>query len=293
MLVRRFLLIVNLLFFFAINSLSYAKDIIIYPWYEQGGFAEDYFLKLLKLSLENSKDEFGDYELEQSVQTMYQGRAIVEIKRNRSIDVMWTMTSIKRERQVTPIRIPLLKGLAAYRIFLIKEGAQERFAKITSEQQLKDLIAGQGKDWPDSYILLDNNYGLMTAAGHNLLFSMLQHGRFDYMPRALHEPWQEIKKFPGLQVESSLAIHYPAPFYFFVSNDNPKLKKRIEVGLTKAEQNGSFQHLFDTHPMTQNMVSSAKLKQRKIFRLKNRLLSEETKKIVEKIELFDSKNKEK
>jgi len=41
---------------------------------------------------------------------------------------------------------------------------------------------------------------------------MLQHGRFDYMPRALHEAWNEVEIFEGLQVESSLALHYPSPY---------------------------------------------------------------------------------
>jgi len=86
--------------------------------------------------------------------------------------------------------------------------------------------------------------------------------------------------FEGLQVESSLALHYPSPYYFFVSNDNPRLKKRIEVGLMKAEENGNFQKLFDNHPVTRNMLLMAKLDQRKVFKLKNSFLSKETQQVV-------------
>ncbi len=118
---------------------------------------------------------------------------------------------------------------------------------------------------------------------------MLQHGRFDYMPRALHEPWNEVKMFDGLQVEKSLALHYPSPYYFFVSNDNPRLKSRIETGLRKAEANGSFQKLFDSHPVTKNMLAAAQLDIRKVFKLKNAFMSKETQQVVAKIPLFNSR----
>ncbi len=275
-------------FLFSVNSIVHAKDTILYPWFDEEKFKEDaYYLALLKLALESSKEEFGEYELKKAIQPMFQNRAMLEIKYNRNLSVIWTMTSQQREQELNPIRIPILRGLGGYRIFLIKEGQQEKFSKINSVKQLKKLFAGQGHDWPDSYILSDNNYRLVTGPGHKTLFNMLQYGRFDYMPRALHEPWNEIKMFKGLQVETSLALHYPSPYYFFVSNDNPKLKNRIEVGLINAEENGSFQELFDSHPVTKNMLLSARLAQRKVFKLRNSFLSKETQRVVEKITLFN------
>jgi len=282
----RLLYVVFNMVFFTINTSAHATDTILYPWYDEGQFKEDaYYLALLELALENSKEEFGEYELKKSIQPMYQGRAIVEIQNNRNVDVTWTMTSKEREQALCPIRIPLLRGLGGYRIFLIKEGHQEQFSNINDAKQLKSLIAGQGHDWPDSAILLDNNYGLVTGPGHKTLFNMLQYGRFDYMPRALHEAWNEAEMFKGLQVEASLALHYPSPYYFFVSNDNPKLKSRIEKGLKVAEKNGSFAKLFNTNPVTKNMLSAAQLKQRRIFKLRNAFASKETQKVVEKINL--------
>ncbi|PKI13880.1 hypothetical protein [Colwellia sp. 12G3] len=275
---------VFIVLFFSISSVAHATDTIFYPWYDEGKFKEDgYYLALLELALENSKEEFGEYQLQKAIQPMFQNRAIVEIKNNRNLSVIWTMTSQKREQELNAIRIPILRGLGGYRIFLIQEGQQDKFSKIKSAKQLKKLYAGQGYDWPDSYILTDNQYRLITGPGHTTLFNMLQHGRFDYMPRALHEPWNEVAMFKGLQVESSLALHYPSPYYFFVSNDNPKLKKRIEIGLIKAEKNGSFLRLFDNHPVTKNMLATAKLGQRKILKLKNSFLSRETRQVIEKV----------
>jgi len=277
-----------MVFFVTVSSMSQAKDIIYYPWFDEGQFKEDaYYLALLKLALESSKGEFGEYQLKKSVQPMYQGRSLVEIKNNRNVSIAWTMTSKEREQEVNPIRIPLLKGLGGYRIFLIKKGQQQKFSKINNARQLKKLFAGQGYDWPDSTILTNNKYRLITGPGHKTLFNMLQHGRFDYMPRALHEAWNEAEMFEDLQVESTLALHYPSPYYFFVSNDAPRLKNRIETGLMATEKNGSFQRLFDSHSVTRNMLASAQLERRKVFKLTNAFMSAETQKVVEKIALFD------
>ena len=277
-----------ILFVAIVSGVSQAKNIIYYPWFDEEQFKEDgYYLALLKLALEGSKEQFGDYQLKKSVQPMYQGRALIEVKYNRNISVTWTMTSKEREYVVNPIRIPLLRGLGGYRIFLIKQGQQKKFSKINCAKQLKKLFAGQGYDWPDSTILTDNNYRLVTGPGHSTLFNMLQHGRFDYMPRGLHEAWSEVEIFEGLQVESSLALHYPSPYYFFVSNDNPKLKSRIEMGLKKAEENGSFKKLFDSHPVTKNMLAAAMLGQRKVFKLRNSFMSSETQQVIKEVALFN------
>ena len=274
---------------FSISPAVQAIDTIVYPWdYDEERFKEHtYYLALLKLALESSKEEFGEYQLEKSEQPMYQGRALVEIKYNRNLSVTWTMTSKQRELELSAIRIPILRGLGGYRIFLIKEGQQEKFSQVNSAKQLKKLFAGQGRDWPDSAVLVDNDYRLITGPGHSTLFNMLQFGRFDYMPRALHEPWNEVEMFEGLQVESSLALHYPSPYYFFVSHDNPNLKNRIEKGLINAETNGSFKRLFDSHPVTKNMLVAAQLDQRKVFKLKNAFMSQETQQMIDKIVLFN------
>ena len=55
---------------------------------------------------------------------------------------------------------------------------------------------------------------------------------------------------------------------FFVSNDNQKLKKRIDKGLIEVKKNGSFLRLFDNHLVTKNMLITVKLGQIKRFNLK-------------------------
>ena len=238
-----------------------------------------YFLALLNLALESSKQTFGPYKLVSSPLPMLQQRAIAEVVDNR-LDVIWTMTSPDREKQLKPVRIPTLKGLGGFRIFLIRLGDEEKFKKINNESQLKALMAGQGLYWPDSNILLDNGYSLKKVVDHETLVKMLTFKRFDYMPRSLHEIWAEVAEMDNLTVEETLAIYYPSPFYFFVNNDNDILHNRISVGLSNAIDNGSFHHFFENHPSTKSLILNAKLEQRTVFKLKNRFMTEETKAVI-------------
>ncbi|MBU2870426.1 hypothetical protein [Colwellia sp. E2M01] len=257
-------------------------DIVTYPWIEGGFKVDDYYIALLKLVLENSKDKFGEYELIKAEFPMFQNRVVSEIKQNRGlVNILWTKTSIQREQVLAPIRYPLLRGLGAYRIALIHKDNKLKFSSLTSEKSLRHLLAGQGVSWPDSLILQDNNYSLLEVPGHESLFKMLSSKRFDYMPRALNEAWDEAEMFPNLIVDTNFAIHYPAPYYFFVNINNNRLIERLEYGFRISEENGSFKALFDTHESTREALLRADLPNRKIFWLTNNFLSPETKKVME------------
>jgi hypothetical protein len=110
---------------------------------------------------------------------------------------------------------------------------------------------------------------------------MLSIKRFDYMPRSLNEAWDEAEMFPKLEVDLNFAIHYPAPYYFFVNRKNIRLINRLEYGFKVSEANGSFKALFDTHESTSEALFKADLPNRKIFWLTNNFLSPETKVVVE------------
>lgn len=263
------------------NEQEMKTDIITYPWTD-GAFKEDkYYLSLLTLALDLSSDKYGDYKLVKAESAMFQRRAIREIRSFRGkLDIVWTMTSREREEQLTPIRFPLLRGLGGYRISLIRKKAIEKFKQIKQESDLKEIFAGQGTSWPDSKILENNQYNVVQAHGHEALFKMLLHSRFDYMPRALHEVWNEAEMFDDLVVERNFALYYPSPYYFFVNPKNTKLIKRLEYGLAKAEASGQFKALFENHAVTQNMLQKAELANRKVFYLENDLLTRDTKDVL-------------
>jgi hypothetical protein len=213
-----------------------------------------------------------------------------EMLSSDGLDVVWSMTSRARENKARPIRIPLLKGLLSYRVFIIRQGEQQRFTIIDSLEQLKRLTAGQGLHWADTRVLQANGLDVVTATDYSNLFSLLRHKRFDYFPRGVHEPWHEIitHKDKNLAVEQKLLLRYPSPIFFFVSKSNTALRQRIESGLKTAIADGSFENLLHNHPLTQEIFNSANISQRLIFDLVNPYLSSETKALLEDKSLWFS-----
>lgn len=235
---------------------------------------DTYYLELLRLVLEKTKPEFGDYQLEPIAFAMNQQRALMHLGKG-SIDVVWSMTSQEREslKHSTPIYIPLIKGLLGYRIFIIRKGEQNRFSGINTIEELKKKVAGQGNDWPDYYILKQNNLPVVSSSYYSALFEMLELGRFDYFPRGVMEPWTELttQSPDTLEIEKELMLHYPTAMYFFVANNNPMLKKRITKGLNMAIEDGSFEKLLCSHPYLNPVFSLANMDKRRVFELENNL----------------------
>lgn len=235
-----------------------------------------YFVDLLRLSLDKTRESHGAYRLETIADVIPQSRALIEL--GDELDVIWTMTSEKREQLALPVRIPLLKGLMGYRLLIIRQQDENTFAQINSLKHLRTLRAGQGHDWPDADILQANGLEVVRSSNYDALFHMLRQGRFDYLPRGLMEPWDEVLLRPdlSLMIEPRLLIQYPTAMYFFVHPDNHRLAERIETGLRRAIRDSSFDQLFYNHPVNRSALEHARLDQRMIIRLFNPLLPART-----------------
>jgi hypothetical protein len=238
----------------------------------------DYFVAALRLALDKTRDQYGDYLLEESSQPLTQSRAIAMLSEGAEVDVLWSMTSRLRETQMLPVRIPLLKGLMGYRIFIIRAEDEIWFKDITTLDQLRELRAGQGHDWPDAEILRSNGLRVETSVDYENLFRMLHAGRFDFLPRAINEPWEEVKAREDLNltIEKNLLLHYPTASYFFVSKNNPTLAERLRVGLETAIADGSFETLLLKHPINAFALKNVRMEQRHMLKLVNPLLPAET-----------------
>lgn len=229
-----------------------------------------YIAELLDLMLEQSPKH---YELVFTKGRTQQERAIYEMtKANGTVDLMWTMTTDEREKQLIPIRIPIDKGLIGWRVALITAKTKAGFSTIRTVDDLRAYSAGQGQNWPDVGILRANQLTVVTANMYDPLFSMLEAGRFDYFPRSIFELWSDLDahKENMLEVDQNLVLQYPSACYFFVSPRRPELAKNLSLALEKIIANGSFEKLFRKH--NQTSIDRAKLKQRTIIRLKNPLL---------------------
>ncbi|MEI8634177.1 hypothetical protein P4S72_23305 [Vibrio sp. PP-XX7] len=150
------------------------------------------------------------------------------------------------EKRLQTVRIPVLKGLLGHRIFIIRAADQNRFAQINTLAELKQLKAGQGTFWGDTQVLKKANIPVVTTIKYANLFPMLEGGRFDYFPRAVHEPWVEVASRPELNlvVDKHILLIYPFAMYFYVNKSNTVLHNQIYKGFEIAIKDGSFDKLF-------------------------------------------------
>lgn len=240
--------------------------------------AYNYFIDLLKLSLEKTKDEYGDYRIQIVNEALTQGRSIYELENGRTIDVDWFGTNLEREEKLLPVRIPLFGGLLGYRTLIINQSDKKIFENIHKIEDLKNLIAIQGTHWPDSDILESSGFLVEKIPKFELMFDMLKMHRVDYFPRAITEAYGEIKSvgINELTVYPNIIIEYKFPMYFFFNKNNVELAARVEKGLLMAINDGSFKRLLMNHEATKGAFPLSKFKNSKIFHIKNRYLPKET-----------------
>lgn len=234
-----------------------------------------YVRRLVLLALERAGVK-GDVQLMNL--EMYQGRSLMELARgNSTIDVMWTVTDRERESSgVLPVRIPIDRGLMGWRVLLVRRGDLARWARLRSLEELRQRIAGQGHDWPDTAILRANGLQVSTSSGYDALFRMLASGRFDYFPRAVFEVDAELadNRHPDLAVVPNLMLHYPAAAYLFVSPRRPELAELLRIGLEKAVADGGLQQLHRAHFGA--LIRAHAVSRDRVLRLQNPLLPPET-----------------
>ncbi len=247
---------------------------VVYPCAETSVDERDrYPVQLLKLALREAR---APYELKPHPVFMLQVRAMREVEQRSGLDIVWTMTSREREKALLPIRIPIDRGLLGWRLLLVRPALAPTFAAAGSLEQLKALRGGQGADWPDTAILRAAGLAVDESVRYGDLFQKLAAGRIDYFPRSVQEIWGELDNHrdEGFVIEPTLALHYPAAMYFFVSRQRGDLAADIRKGLDRALRDGSFQALFMQYFGAD--LKRANLDGRRVFEMTNPLLPPET-----------------
>ncbi|PFG46196.1 hypothetical protein ATG66_3324 [Vibrio sp. ES.051] len=253
------------------SPLAYAETINVR---KVEGLKEEMVFDILKLALSKTRP---DSKFITSSQYYNEARLMGEVIAG-NIDVMWAGATLEKEEQMLSVRIPILKGLLGHRIFIIHQEDKGKFASIQTLSQLKAFDAGQGTFWGDTKVLKAAQIPTITTIKYSNLFPMLEGGRFDYFPRAVHEPWSEVDSRPelNLTIDKNVMLVYPFAMYFFVSPDNQTLHDDIYNGFEMAIQDGSFDELFFNHPMIKEVLEKANLKDRTVFRIPNPYMHDKT-----------------
>ncbi len=238
------------------------------------GQQDTYPLQVLALALEHTNIR---YEVTPTRKAITQRRAIEQLKANREINVIWSMTDALREEELLPVRIPIYKGLIGLRLFLVDEESADLMSPVQQLPELRSFIPIQSYEWPDTKILQANGFEVVTGSTKGQMYNLLKTERVNFFPRSVIEIWDEMNSnnFPlDLKLENNLAIHYPTATYFFFNKKNVVLANLVKTGLERAIADGSFDKLFAS--VHKKHLEKAKLNERIIFKLDNPLLPPET-----------------
>lgn len=213
--------------------------------------------------------------LEPTSQLIPQNRALQELGARQRLDVVWTMTSVEREQQALPIRVPIFKGLFGWRLLLATPDVAEQMAQVKTQDDLRRFSLISGHEWPDTGILQSNGLKVVVSPSYDAMFKQLRLGRADAFPRSVEEVWWELERYgQGLTVVPNLCLHYPAAIYYFVAPEEVELARAIELGLQRLRANGAWDRLFLQHHGGD--LVRARLGARTVIELRNPLLPPQT-----------------
>lgn len=233
---------------------------------------------LLEEVLKKTIPKYGPYTIKFSESYMEKERLFNEMLNGKSVNITAQETSTKWEDNLITIRIPVDKGISNYKVFLIRKESQFNFNKINTVSDLKKFKLGVGSQWSAYSIYRENNFNVISGLNYDGLFSMLMTKRFDFFPRSINEISFEYnirkKSFKNMAIEKNILLYFPIPKYFFISSKEPGLARRLEIGLNSMVADGSFDTLvYNYH---KPILNSLNLKKRKLFKINNPFLSQET-----------------
>lgn len=237
----------------------------------------NYDTAALRLALEKTKAEFGDYKLVPGA-VMNFSRAISDIKNNQTPNYIFKLSyesRFKKDLNLDYAEFPVDLGIVGYRVCFTNPKTKEKLKNVKSLDDLKKFKHGQGQDWSDVEILRGHGFEVITAANYESLFLMVAAGRFDLFCRGTNElggEYEAHKHMPNLVYDESFSLYYPLPRFFYTNKANKELIKRIEKGLITAFNDGSLKELWKKEYI--KSVNFVNLKNRKIFPIENPNLKE-------------------
>lgn len=211
---------------------------------------------------------------------MTQARIISELESNSgSINLHVMGTSAELEEKLLPIRIPITRGLAGYRIFIIHKDKQPLFDTINTLNDLQRLLGIQGLGWTD-IDLLEHSGLRQKEMPYDNIFRVVDFGRGDYFSRSIHEAYEEVKErsaaYPNLAVEEKVLLVYPFALLAFTSKENSELAETLENCFIKAYSDGVFTDFFYNHPHIKSALKKAEIDKRTVITIPNPFLTKET-----------------
>lgn len=218
--------------------------------------SHQYFIQLLSLAINNSNQMYPSREIKVIEYDNFGHEGSLRLIQSGEIDVVWAGTSVERERQMLPIRIPLMRGLLGYRVSIVHKDNLANFNQKGANAFQNETLC-QGQYWPDNEILSDHGFYVRAVRSFAQIFKLIDKKRCSFFPRAIFEGYGELKKaqenYPNLAMFDEVILYYPLPYFFFVAKSNKQLAEQIHFGLLSSLNNGSYDELMKNHPLTRHL----------------------------------------
>lgn len=222
-------------------------------------------------ALQVTVDEFGPYEFRTVDGNMSPGRALISMHEGELINTFIAPSNEEWNKNTIAIKIPVRQGLLSYRLLLVNKSSLDKFSKVKNIEDLSKLSAGLHHDWVTTGIFKQAGMKTVTAHNYEGLFLMLSRARFDYIPRAIYEIYDELNtrqdQLKNVVVEPTIALYIPMVSYVYISPNQPRLAKRIETGLKKLITTGEIKDILNKYYAED--IERADLKNRTIIKINN------------------------
>lgn len=233
-----------------------------------------YDMALLRLALEKTRGEFGEFELVPSP-VMNTTRVLKAVQQGTYPNFIIKMSYSPAYEQQGLARgdYELDLGLVGYRVCYTRRGRLPALANRTTQDDWQQLSYGQGSGWMDVDILRANGFPVTEVPAYKSLFPMTAMGRFDLFCRGINEvpdELAEVRRYPDIVLEPHMMLYYDLPRFFYANRRDSAGLARVEKGIRLAAADGSLQQLW-LH-FNQPGIRYVHPEQRILFRLKNPLL---------------------
>lgn len=247
-----------------------AAQLIVAPIYsdDNPGSNNHFFVRLLRLALDKTVASHGPYELREPPTYLFDNRLRAAMASGR-VDIAWFTRFAEAEKRFLMVDDPLLGRINEYRLLLIRRQDRDTFRQVEQLHELREFTAGIGSQWADRYVFDANRLPYVTGPRYAILFRMLKAGRFDYFPRGLYQIKNELGQYPeqDFVIADNIMLHYPHGIRFFVPRERRALARRVELGLARAREDGSFDALFNSFEQFRWAEAQLRDNRRRIFYL--------------------------
>lgn len=237
-----------------------------------------YKLEILRAAMEKTIAGYGPYTISTDAPELNALRAQTALQEGQTINVFIALTNETWEKIAIPIRIPIRRGILNFRILLVHKDDLPLYKNVRTIEDLQRLKAGLLHSWTTTTLMEQTGFDVLKATSYEGLFTMLDAHRYNYLPRGVHEIYDEFDRYKetlkNIAVEPELLLVLPTPSYVFVSPSYPELAKRLEEGLEMMVRDGTLKAIFNKYFAAS--IEKANLHNRRIIRLPNPSLPKDT-----------------